>query len=277
MRKTLCHSHRIVHTFGLVSFHHTQAHTFGLNKLHSSALIISSHSFPTNKLHSSHHTFNSFTRYTVFLSLITSSHSSPTKKLHSSHLHFNSFKRYAVFLSLITSSHSYPTNELHSSHPFKSLTSYAVFLSTHHIVSFFSHEQAPQFIPSGHSRAGRSSSSSIITSSHSSSINDLRSSSVWVIHSLHSLPLQSSHRQISSHLSPTNKLHSSFLQVISNLHDLHSLPLQLLHCPSLQVIHKVSSHPSHCSHRFYHQKGCWYRNHFMYYQLAIWKIYFQHR
>ena len=70
VRKTLCHSHRIVHTFGLVSFHHTQAHTFGLNKLHSSALITSSHSSPTNKHHSSHHTFNSFTRYAVFLSIV---------------------------------------------------------------------------------------------------------------------------------------------------------------------------------------------------------------
>ena len=70
VRKTLCRSHRIVHTFGLVSFHHTQAHTFGLNKLHSSALITSSHSSPTNKHHSSHHTFNSFTRYAVFLSIV---------------------------------------------------------------------------------------------------------------------------------------------------------------------------------------------------------------
>ena len=70
VRKTLCRSHRIVHTFGLVSFHHTQAHTFGLNKLHSSALITSSHSSPTNKHHSSHHTFNSFTRYAVFVSIV---------------------------------------------------------------------------------------------------------------------------------------------------------------------------------------------------------------
>ena len=185
-----------------------QAHTFGLDKLHSSALITSSHSSPTNKLHSSHHPFNSFRRYAVFLSLITSSHSSPTKKLHSSHRHFKSFTRYAVFLSLITSSHSSPTNELRSSHTFKSLTSYAVFLSTHHIVSFFSHEQAPQFIPLGHSQAPWSSSSSIITSSHSSSTNELRSSSVWVIHSLHSLPLQSSHRLIC--LSPTSSTVHSF-------------------------------------------------------------------
>ena len=104
MRKTLCRSHRIVHTFGLVSFHHTQAHTFGLNKLHSSALITSSHSSPTNKHH----------RTTVLI--IPSINSQDTQ-------------------SSSPSSHSSPTNELRSSHAFKSLTSYAVFLSTHHIVS----------------------------------------------------------------------------------------------------------------------------------------------
>ena len=99
-------------------------------------------------------------------------------------------------------------------------------LFNHHIVSFFSHQQAPQFIPSSHSQAPQSSSSiitlshssptnkasSIITSSHSSPTNKLHSLSLQVIHKLRSLPLQSSHRIIL--LPPTRHLQSSHCLIL---------------------------------------------------------------
>ena len=110
-------------------------------------------------------------------------------------------------------------------------------LFNHHIVSFFSHQQAPQFIiPSCHSQAPQLSSSiitclillppqssssiitpshssptnmasSIITSSHSFATNKLRSLFLQVINKLHGRPLQSSHRLIL--LPPTRHLQSS--------------------------------------------------------------------
>ena len=234
VRKTLCRSHRIVHTFGLVSFHHTPAHTFGLNKLHSSALMItSSHSSPTNKLHSSHHPFKPLTRYTVFLSLITSSHSSPTKKLHSSHHPFKSYTRYAVLLSLITSSHSSPTNDLRSSHPFKSFTRYVVFLFNHPSLQVI-HKVRSHPLPD-----------------HIVSI--IKKVSLFILSLI--ISFQSSKR---SHSSPNSKLHSSILHSFKSLCLIHLPPTSsavhpfksftryvvfLFNHPSLQVIHKVHSHP----------------------------------
>ena len=103
-------------------------------------------------------------------------------------------------------------------------------LFNHHIVSFFSHQQAPQFIiPSSHSQAPQSSysiitpshsspinkASSIITSSHSFATNKLRSLFLQVIHKLHSRPVQSSHRLIL--LPPTRHLQSSHRLILLSL------------------------------------------------------------
>ena len=121
---------------------------------------------------------------------ITSSHSSPTNKLHSSSLRVI-HKLHG--LPLHQSSHRLiplpPTSS--AVHLFGSFTTSIVFLFNHHIISFVSHQQAPQFIPSNHLQPPRAtqSSSSIITLSDSSPTNKLRSSSLQVIHKVRSLPL----------------------------------------------------------------------------------------
>ena len=74
-------------------------------------------------------------------------------------------------------------------------------LFNHHIVSFFSHQQALQFIPSSHSQALQSSSS-IITQYHSSPTNKASS----IITPYHSSPTNKPSSIITpSHSSPTNK------------------------------------------------------------------------
>ena len=74
-------------------------------------------------------------------------------------------------------------------------------LFNHHIVSFFSHQQALQFIPSSHSQAPQSSSS-IITPYHSSPTNKASS----IITPYHSSPTNKASSIITlSHSSPTNK------------------------------------------------------------------------
>ena len=138
VRKTLCRSHRIVHTFGPVLFHHTHDHTFGLNKLHSSALPLqSSHRLillpPTSS--AVHHPFKSFTSSTVVLfnhhTVSFFSHHSrplqsslhlillpPTSHLQSSH--------HIVFLP--------PTRHLLSSHRLILLSLTNHLQSSHHLI-----------------------------------------------------------------------------------------------------------------------------------------------
>ena len=142
VRKTLCHSHRIIHIFGLVSFHHTHAHTFGLDKLHSSARPLqSSHRLillpPTS---SAVHPFKSFTSSTVFLfNHHTISFFSHQQGIFNHHTVSFFSHQQGIFNHHTVSFFSHQQGFNHHT---VSFFSHQQAIFNHHTISFFSHQQA---------------------------------------------------------------------------------------------------------------------------------------